>query len=236
VNQGVLVAALMDGREGAAAPARSAVADRTAVRVIVVARPGLVRLGIQRLLRAGGIDVVAEVEDAGGALALAHRATADVVLVDATPRGAGADAMRALLDAVPQSTVVLVETAGDRAVLDALAAGAHTCVAANAAPAEIIAATQASARGERFLSPRLARRLGLPPAHATTRARELTARERQILTLVARGWDNAQIGQALYVSPATIKHHLANVFRKLEVANRVQAAVRAVTEDLVDVS
>jgi DNA-binding NarL/FixJ family response regulator len=225
----------MDGREGAAAPERSAV-DRRAARVVVVARPGLVRLGIQRLLRAGGIDVVAEVEDAGAALPLARRATTEVVLVDATPHGAGADAMRALLDVVPQRTVVLVETADDRAVLDALAAGAHNCVAANAAPAEIIAAIQASRRGERFLSPRLARRLGLPPAHATRRARELTAREGQILALVARGWDNAQIGQALYVSPATIKHHLANMFKKLEVTNRVQAAVRAVTEDLVDVS
>jgi DNA-binding NarL/FixJ family response regulator len=230
------VAALTDGREGADAPVRLAIEDRAAVRVVVVARPGLVRLGIERLLRAGGIDVVAEVDDAGAAIALVDRGGAEVVLIDATPRGVGAAAMRALLDVVPQCTVVLVETADDRAVLDALVAGAHTCVAANAAPAEIIAATRASARRERFLSPRLARRLGVPPARATRRARDLTARERQILDLVARGWDNAEIGQALYISRGTIKHHLASVFRKLEVENRVQAAVRAVTEELVDVS
>jgi two-component system nitrate/nitrite response regulator NarL len=230
------VAALTEEEQGPYAAVLSAREQCTAVRVVVVAKAGLVRLGIQRLLRAGGIDVVAEVEHAGAALALVRGAAAEVVLIDATPSGAGAGPMHALLAAEPRRTVVLVETADDRAVLEALGAGAHNCVAANASPAEIIAATEASARGDRFLSPRLARRLGLPPARATGRARELTSRERQILALVVRGWDNAQIGEALYVSPGTIKHHLANVFKKLEVANRVQAAVRAVTEDLVDVS
>ena len=206
------------------------------MRVVLAAPVGLVRLGIQRLLRAAGVEVVREVEDPGIALALLRRAVAEVVLVDATPHGLGADAMRVLVEAVPRRTVVLVERNDARAVLDALAAGACSCVAADAAPEEIIAATRASACDARFLSRGLARRLGLPKSRATGGTPALTQREREILDLVARGLDNAQIGHAMYLSPATIKHHLANIFKKLDVENRVQAAVRAVREDLVDVS
>jgi DNA-binding NarL/FixJ family response regulator len=220
------------------APAGAGVPTRP--RVVVVARAELARLGLERALREGNADVVGSAGEPRAAPSVVEQLMPDVVLVDATAHGVPHDGLRSVLRAMGVvRAVVLAEGGDDRVALDALAAGARGCVDADAAPDEIIDAIRAVAAGETFLSPSiarpLARRLGLLRPHGAARPL-LTPRERQVLRLVARGWDNAQIGESLFVSAATIKHHLANIFKKLEVDNRVQAAVRAVEEDLLEAS
>jgi DNA-binding NarL/FixJ family response regulator len=210
-------------------------------RVVVVARADLARLGMERLLRDADIEVAGTADDARSALALVQEMMADVVLVDATPHGFPPETVRPLIRAMaPRRVVVVLDAAEDHVALEALAAGARGCVDADAPPDEFVTAILGAAGDERFLSApiarRLGRRLGLLRARSPNRPPVLTPRERQVLALVARGWDNAQIGRALFVSAATIKHHLANIFAKLGVENRVQAAVRAVSDDLLDLT
>jgi DNA-binding NarL/FixJ family response regulator len=219
-----------------AAPAGAAVVGRP--QVVVVARADLVRLGLERVLREGGAGVAVVAGEPRSAPSVVQELMPDVVLVDATSHGVPHEGLRGLLRAMGSArSLVLVEAGDDRVALDALAAGASGCVDADATPDEIVAAVRAAARGESFLSPSiarpLARRLGLLRPR-TVSTPELTPRERQVLRLVVRGWDNARVGEALFVSSATIKHHLANIFTKLDVDNRVQAAVRAVEEDLLE--
>jgi DNA-binding NarL/FixJ family response regulator len=212
--------------------------DDARLRVVVVARADLVRLGLERALRDGDVDVAGAAGEPRSAPSVVQELMPDVILVDATGHGVPHDGLRGLLRAMaPARSVVLVDDGEDRVALDALAAGASGCLNADATPEEIVAAIRAAARGEPFLSPTiarpLARRLGLLRPRIAGRP-ELTPRERQVLRLVARGWDNARVGETLFVSAATVKHHLANIFRKLDVDNRVQAAVRAVEEDLLE--
>jgi DNA-binding NarL/FixJ family response regulator len=213
--------------------------ERDVMRVVVVMTAGLARLGIEELLRAGGLVVLGTADDARSARNLVDGTNPDVVLIDATPSAATRHGMRALVLKACRRAVVLVEASDERAAIDALGAGAWACVTADASADEIIAGTQAAAHGELFVSTRLARRLVKrlsPLAGASQSAPELTVRERQVLDLVAQGWDNMQIGAALYLSQGTVKRQLASIFRKLEVDNRVQAAVRAVRDDLLDAS
>jgi DNA-binding NarL/FixJ family response regulator len=209
-----------------------------AVRLFVVARSELFRLGLSRLLLAAGIKIVGEASDLARASMKLPDSVADVVLVESSPSPAAVDALRTLVRSVPQRAVVLIQTADDRSLLEALAAGACCSVDMNAREEEIVAAIRAAGRGERFVSPTLARRLtsvlGLSPGSAPPPAAELTSREREVLDLIARGWDNGKIAQELFVSPATIKRHTSSIFGKLGVANRVQAAVRAVQDGLLD--
>lgn len=208
-------------------------AERPALRLAVIVRSELVRLGLRRMLRSAGMDVVAEAGDARAALALLRDAAADVVLVEAMPSAAALEALRRFVRSVPQRVVVLVGGADHRSVLEALAAGARGCVAADAQPDEIVTAVRAAARDEVFVSTalgrRLARELGVA-GDGGSRVPPLSVRERQVLALVVLGWDNRQIAQELYLSPATVKHHIASIFVKLGVVNRVQAAVLAVQQ------
>jgi DNA-binding NarL/FixJ family response regulator len=208
------------------------------VGLVVMVRSELVRLGVTRLLQDAGLRVAGEAGDIRAGLTVLRDVDADVVVVEATPSAAGLDALRAFVRSVPQRVVVLVRPEDDGAVLEALAAGARGCVAADAPPEEIVTAVRAAAAGERHVSTglahRLSRSLGLGVRRASPPAPELTGREREVLELMSQGLDNAQIARELYLSTATVKHHTASIFAKLRVANRVQAAVRAVREGLLD--
>ncbi len=228
------------GMQGGAAARRTPPGDHepAAVRLFVVASSELVRLGFSRLLRAAEIQLVGEASELARASLMLRDSAANVVLVESSRSPAAVDALRTFVRSVPQRAVVLVESTDDRSLLEALAAGACCSVDLNAREDEIVAAIRAAARGERFVSPilarRLARLLGLSDGGTSAAAPELTSREREVLELIARGRDNGQIARELFVSPATIKHHTGSIFAKLGVDNRVQAAVRAVQEGLVD--
>jgi DNA-binding NarL/FixJ family response regulator len=155
------------------------------------------------------------------------------------PGMSGIEATQRLTASAPLvRVVVLTVLADERYVLDALLAGACGYVLKDAPITQIVEGIRAAARGESLISPRVAsrlvRRLREPnePGPALSGA-ELTARESEVLELLARGMDNPEIARTLYLSQHTVKNHVSSILVKLQVENRIQAAVRAVRGGLV---
>jgi DNA-binding NarL/FixJ family response regulator len=205
-----------------------------AIRVFVVDDHDLFRSGAIKLLREQGVAVVGEADSGERAVALVPRLAPDVVLMDLhLPGMSGVEATRALSEVAPRTRiVVLTVLAADEDVLDALLAGACGYLLKDATIEQIVEGVDAAMRGESLLSTRVAGTLvrGVrqhrPPSVGNDA--QLTAREIQVLDLVAQGLDNRRIAGSLYISQHTVKNHIASILRKLAVENRIQAAVRAV--------
>jgi len=200
----------------------------------------LFRAGLVGLLEERGIDVVADVGMAREALALVPQRDPDVILMDLNMPGmSGVEAIQRLKAAAPlKSVIVLTVMADEDSLMDALLAGAWGYVLKDQPIDQIVESVRAAARGESPISPRVATRLvrrvcapndAAPPGNDP----ELTARELEVLQLVARGSDNREIANTLFLSEHTVKNHVSNILVKLQVENRIQAAVRAVRGRLV---
>lgn len=211
------------------------------IRVLVVDDEELVRTGFRLVLdREPGIEVVGEAGDGETAVALAGRLAPDVVLMDIRmPRLDGLEATRRI--AAPTRVVILTTFDEDEYVYEALQAGASGFLLKYAPADDLVAAVKVVARGEAILAPTVTRRLVEDFARARrnpeaeARVSELTAREREVLGLVARGLSNAEIADELIVSAATVKTHVARVLEKLGVRDRVQAVAVAYESGLVRV-
>jgi DNA-binding NarL/FixJ family response regulator len=196
--------------------------------------------GLGGLLRAAGLDVLGEAHDAGTAADIAGRCRPDVILMDLQLPGLPAlDAVRLIGAASPRSRIVVLSASADNGDgIDALAAGAYGCILRSDRVHQVVTAVRAAAQGESVLSPAIAtdmvRRLALH-VDAGPVVSELTRPELDVLTLVARGWDNARIAGALYLSRGTVKNHVSSILAKLEVENRIQAAVIAVQRHLIEI-
>ena len=213
------------------------------VRVLVADDQDLVRSGFKLILMSyDGIDVVGEARDGHEAVELASR------LMDIRmPRMNGIEATRAIRDdAALENVHVLILTTFDldEYVYDALAAGASGFLLKDAEPDEIASAVRVVAQGDALIEPSITRRLietfvaarpaSLGGAAAVAAGlRTLTDREREILALVARGFTNDEIGSELFISPATVKTHLARIMAKLDAHDRAQLVVRAYEGGLV---
>jgi DNA-binding NarL/FixJ family response regulator len=210
------------------------------LKVIVVDDHDLFRGNLVALLEERGIRVVGEAALAVDAIRQARELHPDVVLMDLSMPGmSGIEATQRLAAAAPLVRVlVLTVFADDRHVLDALLAGACGYLLKDASIDQIVAGIKAAASGESMISPRVASRLvGLlrEPEEATPglSGAQLTPREYQVLEMLARGMDNTAIAQALNLSQHTVKNHVSSILVKLQVQNRIQAAVRAVRGGLV---
>jgi DNA-binding NarL/FixJ family response regulator len=210
------------------------------LKVIVVDDHELFRRGIIGLLEERGINVAGEAATAMDALAQASKAGPSVVLMDLNMPGmSGVEATQRLVAAAPLARVlVLTMMADDETVMNALLAGACGYLLKDASINQILDGIEAAARGESVISPRIATRLVRrlrEPQEIDPRLRgpEMTARELEVLELLAEGLDNAEIAQALYLSQHTVKNHVSSIMVKLQVENRTQAAVRAVRGGLV---
>jgi DNA-binding NarL/FixJ family response regulator len=209
-------------------------------KVIVVDDQELFRGGLVGLLEQRGIRVVGEAGLAADGIQLACELQPDVVLMDLNMPGmSGIEATQRLAAAAPLVRVlVLTVVAEEDHVKDALLAGAVGYLLKDAQINQIIDGIKAAARGESMISPRIAshlvRHLREPSdGEASLSGAELTRRELEVLELLARGMDNPEIAEALYLSQHTVKNHVSSILVKLQVENRIQAAVRAVRGGLV---
>lgn len=200
------------------------------IRIVVADDHPIVRTGIIALFAPeDDIDVVAEAATPDEAVAAAERMSPDVVLMDlqfgASANSGGADATRRIraLYAAPY-VLVLTNYDSDGDILGAVEAGASGYLLKDAPPHELITAVRAAAAGESALAPviatRLMDRMRAPQA-------SMSARELQVLELVAAGCSNSDIAAELFVSDTTVKSHLAHIFTKLGVSSRTAAVSRA---------
>jgi DNA-binding NarL/FixJ family response regulator len=180
-----------------------------------------------------GFKVVGEAATGEEAVGKATELKPDIVLMDIQmPDLNGIDATRRIVQVDPGIGVVVVTMfEEDDSVFAAMRAGARGYVLKGADADEVVKVMRAVAEGEAHFGPDIARRLmGFfsAPKHAPTEAfPELTAREGEVLDLIARGSNNAEIAKRLYVSPKTVRNHVSNIFLKLQVADRAQAMIRA---------
>jgi len=208
-----------------------------AIRVLLVDDHPVVRQGLRALLSTqGGIEVVGEAGDGDAAVTAAERLSPDVVLMDVVMPGMdGVEALRLIGERRPQTRVVMLTSyADERQAMEAVDAGASGFLLKDASPRDVAAAIRAAHRGEAVLHPAvaaklLAERRRPPAAHA-----DLTARELEVLRLIARGLQNKQIAAQLHLSEKTVKTHVSAILRKLDVSDRTQAAMYAVRERLAE--
>jgi DNA-binding NarL/FixJ family response regulator len=203
--------------------------DDAAIRVLLADDHPVVREGLRGMLAAEpGIEVVAEAATGTEAVAFAARDHPDVVLMDLRmPHGDGVTATAEILAAAPTVRVVVLTTyETDTDIVRAVEAGAVGYLLKDTALAELGQAIRAAARGETVLAPAVARRL---VSHVRQPRREvLSGRETQVLELVALGLTNAEIGQRLSITEATVKTHLLRSFVKLGVNDRTAAVTTAI--------
>lgn len=198
------------------------------IGVLLVDDHPLVRSGLAGLLDATeDLAVVGEASDGAAALTKAAELAPAVVLMDVSMPGMdGIEATRRLRDDGYAGAVVMLTSFSDRArVVDALAAGAVGYLLKDSEPAAVLAAVRAAASGHAPLDPRVAGAL-LPTRRGEPGA-ELSAREREVLLLVAEGLANKQIAKRLGIAERTVKVHLGSVFRRIGVADRTSAALWA---------
>ena len=203
------------------------------VSVVLVDDHTMLRQGLRRALEAEGITVVGEAGDGVEAVQVALRTSPDVVLMDVSmPTMDGIDATRRLLAADASKRVVMLTMHIDRDVIDrALKAGAVGYLTKDSSIGEVVAAIHLAANGDRPMSPQLA------SAMLTEARREpeslISAREEEVLQLIADGCGTGEIAAKLFISQKTVKNHLASIYEKLDARDRTQAVLTAVRMGIV---
>lgn len=205
------------------------------LRVLIADDHPLFRKGMHALLDSlPDMDVIGEASSGEEAIALATAQQPDLVLMDLQmPEGNGLAATREIGKRSPHIRILMVTLfEDDESVFAALRAGAQGYILKDAEEEEMVRAIRAVGGGEAIFSPAIAARL--MDYFATTRRLEpreifpeLTDREREILTLIARGKSNAAIAEQLVITLKTVRNHVSNIYNKLQVADRAQAAIRA---------
>ena len=212
------------------------------IGVLVADDQSMVRAGF-RMLLAGedGIDVVAEASNGREAIDKAARFKPNVVLMDIRmPELDGLQATRAILAANPEARILILTTFDlDEYIFEALSAGASGFVLKDDPPEQLIAAIRTVAAGDALLSPSITSSVisqfaRLPRPEAPKELDELTAREMEVLRLIAQGLSNVEIGEQLFITETTVKTHVTHLLQKLNLRDRVQAVVLAYRAGIVD--
>jgi DNA-binding NarL/FixJ family response regulator len=212
------------------------------IRVVIVDDHHFFREGLRGTLEANGMVVVGEARGGLEAVALARELVPDVLVIDLSmPHGSGVEAIEriAATQRSIQIVVLTVSSAGED-VIAALHAGASSYLLKDATLDDLVGGIRQAARGDAVLSHEIAQtlvahvRAGEPEVTSNAGAGvPLTTRETEVLRLIVGGADNASIGRELSISPHTVKQYVTNIFEKLDVHSRVQAAVCAVRAGLV---
>lgn len=219
-------------------------------RVVIADDQALMRAGFRMILAADDIDVVGEAGDGFEAIEQVRHTRPDVVLMDIRmPRLDGLEATRRILAEpalaegdCPPRVIILTTFDLDRYVYDGLASGAAGFLLKNVTPEHLVAAVRLVRTGDALLAPTITRRLverfsrgGQDAAPGTVRRdlSALTSREIEVLEQMARGLSNTELAERFQVSQATVKTHVARIFTKLQVRDRVQAVIAAYEAGLV---
>jgi len=230
--------------EGAALNDTASIEDTEAhaIRVLLVDDHDLFRTGLRNLLEEQGVEIVAEASSGSEALHYVREVAPDVVVMDLNMPGmTGVEATRHISRDAPLTRVVVLTISDqEQDVMDAILAGACGYLLKDASIQDVLKGIRAAAIGESLISPHIAGKVlqhvrGTTPsteAAATIRA-ELSDREIQVLKLIANGNDNSVIAGELHISPKTVKNHISNILMKLQIENRIQAAVYAVRSGIV---
>jgi len=199
------------------------------IRVVIADDHAVVRTGLTQLLSTlGDIELAGAASNGAEAVALCEREHPDVVLMDLEmPEVDGIEATRRVKASNPEVAVVILTSFSDRErILLALDSGAVGYLLKDADPDELARAIRAAARGDAPLDPKAARAL-LSARAGTSPLESLSEREREVLAMVAEGLPNKLIARRLSISEKTVKSHLTNVFRRIGVTDRTQAALWA---------
>jgi two-component system response regulator DevR len=211
------------------------------IKVMIVDDHEVVRLGLRAALEPeDDIDVVGDLGDAQLALTEAEIRRPDVVLMDVRMPGMdGIQACRALKESLPETRVVMLTSfSDDQAVSASIIAGASGYLLKNARRAELLRAVRAAASGESLLDPSvlapvLERFRDLAAKEQTREVASLSAREREVLALVAEGLTNKEIGAQLVISENTVRNHVSHILDKLDLTRRSEAAAFAARRGLL---
>jgi DNA-binding NarL/FixJ family response regulator len=227
---------------GISAPESGQTRQLDELRVLLVDDHDLFRTGLKNLLAEQGLKVAGEAASGDVALRLVGELAPDVVIMDLNMPGiSGVDTIREITASAPLARVVVLTISDDDAdVVNAVMAGACGYLLKDASVDQLIAGIRAAAAGESLISPQIAAKMlqllraqrSDTDAAETIRA-ELSDREIQVLKLIANGKDNAEIARQLFISPKTVKNHISNILMKLQIENRIQAAVYAVRSGIV---
>jgi DNA-binding NarL/FixJ family response regulator len=213
-----------------------------ALRVLIVDDHDLFRTGLRNLLEEQGVLIVGEAATGGEAVKIVREIAPDVVVMDLNMPGmGGVDATRHITSIAPLTRVVMLTISEDDSdVMDAILAGACGYLLKDSSIQDLMAGIHAASRGESLISPNIAakvlqrvRATSTQPEIANTIRAELSDREIEVLKLIANGKDNAVIAGELHISPKTVKNHISNILMKLQIDNRIQAAVYAVRSGIV---
>ena len=208
--------------------------ERT-IRILIADDHGVVREGLRAVLGPEpDMEVVGEAATGKEVIERAAELGPDVILMDIQmPHVNGIEATHRILEAKPHiGVVVLTMFEDDDSVFSAMRAGARGYVLKGAPPSQILKVLRAVAGGEAYFGPEIARRLmdffsAPKPASPEETFPELSAREVEILDLIAQGHSNAKIAGRLFLSPKTVGNHISHIFTKLQVADRAHAIIRA---------
>jgi DNA-binding NarL/FixJ family response regulator len=219
--------------------------DADVVRVLIADDQAVFRRGLYVVLGSEeGIEVVAEAEDGESAIARAEETAPDVVLMDVRmPRVNGIEAARRIRELLPSSKILMLTVSDEEDDLyEAIKAGANGYLLKEISGDEIAVAIHAVVQGQSLISPSMASKLLSEFNSLARQAAEkeelpapvLTARELEVLKLVAQGKSNKDVADELYISENTVKNHVRNILEKLHLHSRMEAVMYAVRKRLLD--
>ncbi|RZS90135.1 LuxR family two component transcriptional regulator [Motilibacter rhizosphaerae] len=217
------------------------------IRVLIVDDHALFRRGLEAVLGLEpDLEVVGEAGDGAQAVAQTVELTPDIVLMDVKmPQRGGIEACRSIRELVPSAEIIMLTSSDEDADLfEAIKAGAKGYLLKDVAIDEVPSSIRAVHGGQSLISPALASKLLTEFSTLIRRsddreqvpAPRLTERELQVLKLVARGLNNRDIGQQLFISENTVKNHVRNILEKLQLHSRMEAVVYAVREKLLEIT
>jgi NarL family two-component system response regulator LiaR len=210
------------------------------IKVLIVDDHQIARQGLRTFLELqSDIEIVGEAADGLSAVAMVRQHEPDVVLMDLVmPRMDGIEATRQVKSAYPKTKVIaLTSFTDDDKLIPAIQAGASSYLLKDVSPDDLVEAIRASHRDEARLHPDVARKLMEKVAHVSSPAQtplieNLTERELEIVRLIAEGQNNNEIAQKLFISKMTVKTHVSNILRKLDLDDRTQVAIYALKNGL----